>query len=325
MKTRKTLEGSFYKWANLASSYQGELLGLVAIHTLILATATYDNLSRLTGTICCNSKLALNKSRRKARCIRASTKQADLFRSLRQIHIKMPTPAITYVWVKAHVDWTTAWSHLSLQQQLNTTCNRLANSAVTRALPRAGNKKVTTWLLPSESVAKTANEVEITSNVSSSVCHQLGHAEAQKFCTKAIRIVIGVNKGGLGWSATTFNLVDWISIGEALKGKPKMLRLWLAKQSIGVCATRKNLARIQDILDDRCPNCGSPREDNKHLNRCPDEGRQQKFQENVKDLQKWLSRNNQTDPKLAFWIPYYLVRLQWQSLATQPVTCTPHQ
>ncbi len=122
-KTRRTLEGSFYERANSASSYQGTLLGLVAIHTLILATATYYTLSQLTGAICCDSKLALNKSRRKARRIRASTKQADLFRSLRQIHSKMPTPAITYMWMKAHVSRTTAWSHLSLQQQLNTTCN----------------------------------------------------------------------------------------------------------------------------------------------------------------------------------------------------------
>ncbi len=120
-KTRRTLEGSFYEWANLASSYQGELLGLVVIHTLILETATYYNLSRLMGTICCNSKLALNKSRREARCVRASTKQADLFRSLWQINSKMPTPAITYMWVKAHVDLTTARSCLSLQQQLNMT------------------------------------------------------------------------------------------------------------------------------------------------------------------------------------------------------------
>jgi hypothetical protein len=39
-KTRRTLEGSFYEWASLASSYQGELLGLVAIHTFILVAAT---------------------------------------------------------------------------------------------------------------------------------------------------------------------------------------------------------------------------------------------------------------------------------------------
>jgi hypothetical protein len=189
----------------------------------------------------------------------------------------MPTPVITYVWVKAHVDRTTAWSRLSLLQQLNTTCNRLANSAVTRALSRAGNEKPTIWLLPSESVAIIADGVKITSDVSSNVRYQLGCEEAHKFYTKSIRTVNGVNKGGLGWHAATFDSVDWKAIGEALKGKPEMLGLWLAKQTIGVCATRKNLARIQDILDDRCPNCGLPREDNKHLNRCPDEGRWRKF------------------------------------------------
>jgi hypothetical protein len=140
-KTRRTLEGSFYEWASSASSYRGELLGLVAIHTFILAAATYYNLLQLTGTICCDNQSALNNSRRKAQRIQASTKQADLFRSLRQIHSKMPTQVITYVWVKAHVDRTTAWSRLSLLQQLSTTCNQLANSAVTRALSRAGNKK----------------------------------------------------------------------------------------------------------------------------------------------------------------------------------------
>jgi hypothetical protein len=81
-KTRRTLEGSFYEQASLASSYQGELLGLVTIHTFILAAATYYNLLQLTGTIFCDSQSALNKSRRKARRVRASTKQADLFRSL---------------------------------------------------------------------------------------------------------------------------------------------------------------------------------------------------------------------------------------------------
>jgi hypothetical protein len=68
-KTRRTLEGSFYERASLASSYQGELLGLVAIHTFILNAASYYKLLQLTGTICCDSQSALNKSRRKARRI----------------------------------------------------------------------------------------------------------------------------------------------------------------------------------------------------------------------------------------------------------------
>ncbi len=192
----------------MASSYRGELLGLVAIHTFIVAAATYYNLLQLTGTICCYSQSALNKSRRKARRVQASTKQADLFPSLRRIHSKMPTLVITYVWVKAHVNQTTAWSRLSLLQQLNTTCNQLANSAVTRALSRAGNEKPTIWLLPLESVAIIADGIKITSGISSNLRYQLGCEEARKFYTKAIRTVNGVNKGGLGWHAATFDLVD---------------------------------------------------------------------------------------------------------------------
>ncbi len=107
-------------------------------------------------------------------------------------------------------------------------------------------------------MAIIANGVKIMSDVSSNVRYQLGREEAHKFYTKAIRTVSGVNKGGLGWHAATFDSVDWKAIGEALKGKLEMLGLWLAKQTIGVCATRKNLARIKDILDHRCPNCGSP-------------------------------------------------------------------
>ena len=105
------------------------------------------------------------------------------------------------------------------------TCNQLANSAITRALSRAGNKKPTIWLLPSKSVAIIANGVKITSGISSNVCYQLGREEAHKFYTKAIRTVNGVNKGGLGWHAATFDSVDSKAIGEDLKGKPEMLGL----------------------------------------------------------------------------------------------------
>ncbi len=69
---------------------------------------------------------------------------------------------------------------------------------------------------------------------------------------------------------TTFNLVDWRSIATILKGKPEMFGLWLSKQSIGVRATRKNLARIQDILDHWCPNYDLVHKNHKHLNWCPD-------------------------------------------------------
>jgi hypothetical protein len=150
------------------------------------------------------------------------------------------------------VDRTTPWEHLLLQQQLNTTCNQLANCTVTRARSREGSKKMCARLLPWESVAIIADGTKITLDIAPSVRFQLGWEEAWKLYTKLVRIVNGANKGGLGWVANTFNLVDWCSIAAILKGKPEMFGLWLSKQSIGVCAMRKILVRIQDILDDHC-------------------------------------------------------------------------
>jgi hypothetical protein len=164
------------------------------------------------------------------------------------------------------------WARMTLAQQLNTMCNKIANCAVIRACSNEGDEKECSWLLPMEGVAIIIGGAKMTSKVATSTRFCLGREEAWQFYTRPMRIKKGSNKGGLGWSVAAFNAVDWQAIAAALKGKPDTFGLWLSKQAIGVCATRKNLARIQGILDNRCPNCGSPHKDNKHLNRCTDPG-----------------------------------------------------
>jgi hypothetical protein len=233
--------------------------------------------------------------------------QADIFQTLRLIRSKLPTTQLQYKWVKAHVDWTIPWAWMTLVQQLNTMCNKLANCTVIQACSNKGNEKECSWLLSMEGVAIIINGAKITSNVYTPTWFHLRREEARQFYTRPMRIKNGSNKGGLGWSAAAFNAIDWQAITAALKGKPDTFGLWLSKQAIGMCATRKNLVRIQDILDDRCPNCGSLHEDDKHLNRCTDHSRCRLFCKDVRQLKQWLYHNNQTDPELAFWIPYYLL------------------
>ena len=67
------------------------------------------------------------------------------------------------------------------------------------------------------------------------------------------------------------------------------------------------MARIQDLINDRCPNCLQRGEDAGHLNRCPDEGRQQLFREGVERLSRWMNEDNRTDPEVAYWFPKYLL------------------
>jgi hypothetical protein len=77
------LKGSFFKFSSNASSYRGELLGLVAIHTLVLCACWFYQPTTVTGKVICDSKLALYKSSKKGhRRIRPGVAQADLFHAL---------------------------------------------------------------------------------------------------------------------------------------------------------------------------------------------------------------------------------------------------
>ena len=67
------------------------------------------------------------------------------------------------------------------------------------------------------------------------------------------------------------------------------------------------MARLQDLLDNRCPNCLQRGERAGHLNLCPDEGRRRLFEESVTRLQVWMESGNHTDPEIAYWVPKYLL------------------
>ena len=89
--------------------------------------------------------------------------------------------------------------------------------------------------------------------------------------------------------------MDWEASAKAILGRLEGFQLWLSNQAIGVCATQKNTACIQDIIDDRCPNCDKRGEDNQQLNCCTDPGRVHLFHDGVRKLTKWMWKGNQTD------------------------------
>ncbi len=114
-------------------------------------------------------------------------------------------------------------------------------------------------LMTLENSAVLINNIKITSNVAPQIRFLLGRVDAKKFYTKTINHVKGSNKGGLGWFSEAFKAVDWKVLAKAISGWSEGFQLWLSKQAIGVCATQKNTACIQDVLNDRCPNCGKQR------------------------------------------------------------------
>ncbi len=134
-------------------------------------------------------------------------------------------------------------------------CDKLADGTVRCYL--SYNTPVT-WklLLPLDTAAVFVGTEKRATGVGSKVCFQLGREDTMRFYTLPVALVGGIYNGGLGWLWRRFEQDSWSTLDQVLHLKPDMYQLWLSKQCIGICATRQNIAQIQDILDDKLPNCG---------------------------------------------------------------------
>ena len=84
-KRKRKLYGSFFERSPKAGSYRGELLGLLAIHTLIAALEQFYSLPATTNKVCCDNQGALYKSKQRRRRIPVGASQADIKRAFRNV------------------------------------------------------------------------------------------------------------------------------------------------------------------------------------------------------------------------------------------------
>jgi hypothetical protein len=311
-KARKQLRANFYERSKSASSYRGELLGLTALHTLLLALKRYFRIDLKQSKICCDNISALRRSEQRRRRVKTGAAQADLLRVLRTLTYCNELQ-LRYEHVDAHQDRKKLWWQLTLEEQLNCVCDDLAKKAVRRSfatpLPREGP-----YILPMEKAAVIINGEKLTSDVSKEVRYVLGKADAERFYTATPK-ARGVPGGGLGWSSDRFHQVAWDSLHDVLERKPDMFQLWLTKQSSGMCATRVHMSRLHDLLDNKCPNCGRE-ERADHLNQCPSEYRTRLITEETESLEQWMRADSRTDSELAFYIPKYILFRGMRSMSS---------
>ncbi len=304
--TELKMYGSFAEESPFAGSYRGELLGLLAIHTLCAAIEEFYKIIIASSKICCDNQGALLKSEENRRRIPTGASQADIKRSLRNVKAGLVTQ-FTYEWVESHQDRYKLWNQLTLTQQLNCHCDTLAKRAVRDTLKPIFSVPHQP-VLPKESAAVFINNIKQTSDVAKEVRFALGHVDAEKFYTTPLgeRNKHGQRdkRGGLGWSKASFDAVDWRALDSTLDPKPQMYKEWLAKQCSGFCGTQSMVARWDHTRNGLCPNCGK-KEDAAHLNVCTDRERTRLLNTMADNLAKWLATHH-AHPSLLYWIPRYI-------------------
>jgi hypothetical protein len=126
------LKGSFYKPCDKSGSYISELLGLLAVHLIILAIESFYALEAgPRGLVGCNNLGGLNKSKEKRRKIPSGSKPADILHSLRRVHASL-TGTIQYKHVYGHQDKCKTWAQMTLLERINSKCDSLAKAAVSQ-------------------------------------------------------------------------------------------------------------------------------------------------------------------------------------------------
>jgi len=196
---KRTLRGSFFEVSQSAGSYRGELLGLVAIHTITTAIAQYFSLQTFLGKISCDNMAALHQAGKNRKRVGIGVKHSDLHRTIRTLK-HLVRSKFRYKHVKAHQDKLKPWRELILSEQLNVLCDSLANRAVKGYLERDSPTHRYTSLLPLEKAAVFIDNEKTTTDVGPNARYLLGAEEARRLYTSPVVLVRGVNKGGLGWS-----------------------------------------------------------------------------------------------------------------------------
>ncbi len=81
-KTRGLLRGSFFETSPKAASHRGKLLGLVALHRMIVAITSFYKIKEAIGKICCDNVSALGQSSKARKRVSTGIKHLDLHRAI---------------------------------------------------------------------------------------------------------------------------------------------------------------------------------------------------------------------------------------------------
>jgi thiamine phosphate synthase YjbQ (UPF0047 family) len=120
-------------------------------------------------------------------------------------------------------------------------------------------------------------------------------------------------------SAPAVDLVDWKSIGHAMRGVKRGRRVFVTKHVAGICGIGKFMERWGQWNVDQCPHCGEP-EDARHVWLCKAPGARDVWAKSIDSIDLKL-RQLHTEPTLCHTILHYLSG--WQSGASGTYTPPP--
>ena len=287
---RGRIVGAFPEASTVASAYRGELMGLMAIHLLLLAAnkvrpdlgGVADIFSDCLGAL--DKVCTLPPRKIPTRC-----KHSDILKVI-LVNCSNLTFTLRYHHVEAHQDDHDAYENLCRPAQLNS----LVDSSAKRENWKFDGEEMPPQLpFPLEPVVVYVGQVKMTSDTAEIVRFQAHHKIAED---TFFRLEI--------MSPQSFREVAWREVYDTLHSVPRLFQLWAAKQVMGIAGTNYYQSQYKDEHDPRCPSCDSAFETCEHILLCEEEGRVDALHRSIGWLDDWL-RDVGTEPSLRRWLVEY--------------------
>jgi hypothetical protein len=223
------MTGTFPEQTMAACSYQGKLLGLLAIHLILLSVNKVNPNLLGSAHIYSDCLGALDKvnnlppHRIPSKCL-----HLDVLKNI-MIHCSAMTFDRLFLHVSAHRDNREDFENLSRQAQLNCASDFGTKRVLLRLNPDDLPRQ---QAFPLEAISVWEGREKMTSNTGSSIrYHAHKNLAREEFDTAGVL------------SFRKFDQVDWEIMHSALMTVPRMFQVWACKQVWGIAGTNRELAR----------------------------------------------------------------------------------
>jgi hypothetical protein len=274
----------------VANAYWGELLGLMAIHLILLSINKIHPMLAGSVEIVSDGLGALKRvTHLPPYQIPSQCQYSDILKTI-LVNCRDLIFTTYYSHIKLHQDDQTSFSNLSRKAQLNCICDhsakhQIATDGIKKTMPGK--------MFPLEPVGLFVRGEKMMSETGSHIHYWAHHHLARNYYRD--RKVL---------TSKQFDNIDWKSIQQALHDLPQPFQLWEAKHVLGIVGTMKFLSH-QDGRSPLCPSCSECKETCKHIRRCQELGCAVAFAQLTHGVEAWLDAHS-THPNLKLLLLWYL-------------------
>ena len=284
------LVGAFPERSEMANAYRGELLGLMAIHLLLLAVNKVDPGLDGSVTIYSDCQRALGSVERLPTLkIPTKYKHSDILKNI-LVNCSDLSFRRNYQHISAHQDDSAAFHTLSRAAQLNCAVDAGAKRQLTNLDPTV---TLAQHRFPLEPIVCFAGARKLTASMGKFIRFYTHKCLAR---TALSQMKVLNNR--------QFDEIAWYHVGAAMDEVPRMFQLWACKQVLGIASTNGWVSKWDISVDELCPSCRQCPETAEHVLLCNESGRVEAMQLTIDSLTLWLEKMD-TDPVLADCLVQY--------------------